>query len=202
MKKNRLLSVILSIVMVLVLVIPVFAQDAVEPTEEPEMEESGSLLKFSDHPIVQMMAQFFASFFNPPDLLEPTEGEPPEEGEGEGGGEGEGEPLEGGGALEGDEPEAALIVPEEKIASMHKEDKLGFGVITKLLDVARMAQVTCSETGEFCDVTLESLMEEYKAGMSIGALSDKYGKPEHVGVGQLRKELEPKEKTNNGKVKD
>ena len=90
-------------------------------------------------------------------------------------------------------------MPEEKIASMHEELKLGFGEIVKLTELAKLTQATCSETGEFCEVTLDSLIEEYKGGMSVGALFKKYGKPENVGVGQIRKELNPKEKTNNGK---
>ena len=190
--------------MVLILAVPAFAEGEIEPTDEPETGETSS--KFLDHPIVKLLAEFFTSFFNPPVEEDPIL----EEGSGQVGGEvlgesssGEGEELPWVEFTEGDgEAEEPPVVPEEKIASMHEENKLGFGEIVKLTEFAKMTQVTCSETEEFCEVTLDSLIEEYKGGMSVGALFKKYGKPEHVGVGQIKKELNPKEKTNNGKPKN
>lgn len=210
--RNAIFSIVIVILLVVALPMPVFAQDEVEPGEESEvLEPDGEEEppKFLDHPIVKLFAQFFFSLFNPPQEEEPvTNGE---EGTDQNGnsevlpqneGDPNGEPGGDGENGEGNETEDQQIVPEEKIASMHKDDKLGFGVIAKLLELVRHTQSTCSETGEFCEVTLESLMEEYESGMSIGALFKKYGKPENLGVGQIRKELNLKEKTNNGKNKD
>ncbi len=46
-------------------------------------------------------------------------------------------------------------------------------------------------------------MAEYEDGIGMGELFEKYDKPEYLGVGQIRKELDPKGKvkTNNGKAK-
>ena len=111
------------------------------------------------------------------------------------------EPLGADGLPEG-EPEP-VIVPEEAVAAMHVEEDLGFGEIVKLMGIVEDAQATCAETGENCGVTLDSLLAEYKDGTGMGELFEMYGKPEHLGVGQIRKELDPKnkEKTNNGKAK-
>jgi len=218
-RKSKFVGVLIAMMLVLSLTIPVFAQDEVEPVEEPEVVETSS--KFLDHPIVKLFAEFFASFFNPlveeepvPDEVDGTgedgdPGAPPPDGgdsESDGDGDGDGD-LDGdaGDGGEGDEPEESKIVPEEKIASMHEENKMGFGVIAKLMELARQTRTICGDTGDFCEVTLDSLIEEYEGGMSIGALFKKYGKPENVGVGQIRKELKelnPEEKTNNGKSKN
>ena len=197
-KKSKFVSVLIAMMLVLSLTIPVFAQDEIEPVEEPEVEETS--FKLLDHPIVKLLAEFFSSFFNPPEEEEPVPDEVGGTGEnGDAGGDGGQEEAVDG---EGVEPEEPQIVPGEKIASMREENKLGFGVITKLMELARETRATCSETGEFCGVTLDSLIEEYEDGMSIGALFAKYGKPKNVGVGQIRKELDQKEKTNNGKGKN
>lgn len=220
--KSKFVSVLIAMMLVLSLTLPVFAQDEIEPIEDPELVEpevedpevEETSFKFLDHPIVKLLAEFFSSFFNPPEEEEPVPDEV--EGTGEDDDPGvlppdEGDPnsdvvIDGGQEEEvngeGTEPVEPQIVPEEKIASMKEENKMGFGVITKLMELARQTRSTCSETGEFCDVTLDSLIEEYEGGMSIGALFAKYGKPKNVGVGQIRKELDKKEKTNNGKGKN
>lgn len=107
-------------------------------------------------------------------------------------------PLDADGLPEED-PEP-VIVPEESVAAMHEEEDLDFGEIVKLM---RIAEGICAETGENCGVPLDSLLAEYKDGIWMGELFEKYDKPEHFGVGQIRKELDPKDKvkTNNGKVK-
>ena len=212
--RSKFVSVLIAMMLVLSLTIPVFAQDEIEPVEETEVEETS--FKFLDHPIVKLLAEFFSSFFNPPEEEEPVPDEvegtgengdpealPPDEGDlgGDGGDEGDldGDAGDGGEDVEPEEPQ---IVPEEKIASMREENKMGFGVITKLMELARQTRATCSETLEFCEVTLDSLIDEYEGAMSIGALFAKYGKPKNVGVGQIRKELDQKEKTNKGKGKN
>lgn len=100
------------------------------------------------------------------------------------------------------EPEP-VIVPEESVAAMHEGEGLGFGETVKLMGIVEDAQATCAETGENCSVTLDSLLAKYDHGIGMGELFKKYGKPEHFGVGQIRKELDPKGKvkTNNGKAK-
>ena len=108
------------------------------------------------------------------------------------------EPLGADGLPEG-EPEP-VIVPEESVAAMHEGEDLGFGEIVKLM---RIAEGICAETGENSSFALDSLLAEYDHGIGMGKLFKKYGKQEHLGVGQIRKELDPqgKEKTNNGKAK-
>ena len=194
--------------MILVFTVPVFADEDSEPVEEPAVVEETS--KFLDHPIVQLLAQFFANFFNPPveDEPDPVEGGESTGGEQTEGEEGQaetgGDTGEEGAADEAEEPAPVAVVPEEQVAAMHEEEKLGFGEITKLTSLAKTAQEICGETGDFCDVSLDSLMMEYKAGRGMGALFAKYGKPEHMGVGQVRKELNIRimEKSNNGKSKN
>ena len=211
--KSKFVSVIIAMMLVLSLTIPVFADDGVEPVEEPgiketEVEETSS--KFLDHPIVKLLAEFFFSFFNSESVFDGTgegggqEALLPEgnlDGDGGEGGEPEEQQNEGDGTGEdGDlgaplEEEPAPVVPAEKIASMHGDDKLGFGVITKLIGI-----VECPGSG----VTLDDLVAQFKDGIGLGELFEMYCKPEHIGVGQIRKELKelnPSEKTNNGKAK-
>ena len=223
--KSKWTGAVLALVMVLVFTTPIFAQGEVDPVETPEVVEEPS--KFLDHPIVKLIAEFFADLFNSPVEEEPE----PEVGGGDlaGGEPGSeepppgGEPLGGDGSTEGEpspdpelEPEPEpVIVPEEAVAAMHEEENLGFGEIVKLLGMVEDAQAECAETGENCGVTLESLIAERKDGTGLGELFEMYGKPEHLGVGQVRKELEPvgqtqnenanhvknEKKTNNGKAK-
>ena len=215
--KSKWTGAVLALMMVMVFSTPIFAQGEVDPVETPEVVEEPS--NFLDHPIVKLIAEFFADLFNPP-----VEEEPEPEVGGEGStGEGSGsedsllgdEPLGGDGSTEGEpepdpEPEP-VIVPEEAVVAMHVEEDLGFGEIVKLMGMVEDAQVTCVETGENCGVTLDSLLAEYEEGIGMGELFEMYGKPEHLGVGHIRKELEPvgqtknehtkREKTNNGKAK-
>lgn len=78
-----------------------------------------------------------------------------------------------------------MIVPEESAAAMHEGEDLGFCEIVKLMGIP---EGICAETGENCSVTLGSLLAEYNHGIGMGELFKKYGKPEHFGVGQIRKE--------------
>ena len=94
-----------------------------------------------------------------------------------------------------------VIVPEEVVAALHEEQDLGFGEITKLLQITVEAQAACALEGINCDVTLDSLIAEYKAGAGMGELFKIYGKPEYTGIGQVRKAAEPVVKSNNGKAK-
>ena len=108
------------------------------------------------------------------------------------------EPLGVDGLPEG-EPEP-VIVPEESVAAMHEDEDLGFAEIVKLMGIV---EGICAETRENCGVTFNGLLAEYKDGIGMGELFKKYGKQEHLGVGQIRKESDPKGKvkTNNGKAK-
>lgn len=214
--KSKWTGAVLALMMILVFTTPIFAQDGVDPVELPEVVEEPS--KFLDHPIVKLIAQFFADLFNPPVEEEPE----PEMGGADLTGEGAGlddpppgdEPLGGDGSTEGEpEPEPEpVIIPEEAVAAMHEGEDLGFGEIVKLMGIV---EGICAESGENCGVTLDGLLAEYKDGTGMGELFEKYGKPEHLGVGQIRKELESvgqiqhentnrvknQEKTNNGKAK-
>ena len=213
-RKGKWMGAVLAMVMVLVFTTPIFAQGEVDPVETPEVVEEPS--KFLDHPIVKLIAELFADLFNPPVEEEPE----PEVGGGDLAGREPGleEPPTGGEPEPDPEPEPEpelVIVPEEAVAAMHEEENLGFGEIVKLLGMVEDAQAECAETGENCGVTLESLIAERKDGVGMGELFEEYGKPEHLGVSQVRKESEPvgkirnentnhvknEKKTNNGKAK-
>lgn len=200
MKKTfKVMSMVLTFILVFSLVTPVFAQEVDDPDEDPTVIVVSS--EFLNHPIVKLLSGFFSFLFEAPDagevVEEPTDEIPVDEGDQEGG-----EDEDGGSETTEDENSVDVpTVSEQVVASLHKDEKLGFGVITKLLAILAEAKLTCVETGEFCDLTLEMLTEEYNAGASIGELFAKYGKPEMTGVGQVRKAAEPIEKTNNGKKK-
>jgi hypothetical protein len=161
--------------------------------EEPVVveEETSSFL---NHPIVKLLAGFFSNLFHPA-VEEPVVGddvvlpvvEEPEDSEGE----------DGEGTVEEPLP---VVVSEEVVAGLHEDQDLGFGEITKLLQIVVEAQASCTLEGVNCDVTLEGLVAEYKAGVGMGELFQKYGKPDLLGVGHVRKAANPKVKTNNGKA--
>jgi hypothetical protein len=209
--KTKWTGVVLALVMVLVFTTPIFAQGDVDPVETPEVVEEPS--NIFDHPIVKLIAEFFADLFKP-SVVVVDEGSEPEVGGGGSIGEdpplGD-EPLGGDSSTEGDPEPEPVIIPEEAVAAMHEDEDLGFGEIVKLMGIVEAAQATCAETRENCEVTLDSLLAEYKDGTGMGDLFEEYGKPEHLGVGHIRKELEPvgqvknehtkREKTNNGKAK-
>ena len=184
--KVRWMSLLIAALMLVTAITPVFADTDTDPAGEPAPVEETS--GFWNHPIVKLLASFFSGLFEPPVVEEPVEGEgvePPEE------------PVEG---TEGEEP-LPPVVPEEVVAALHEEQKLGFGEMTKLFQIVAEARAACVLEGVNCDVTLEGLVAEYKDGAGMGALFKEYGKPSLLGVGQVRKELNPKEKSNNGKAK-
>ncbi len=196
--KNKIkgLSLLVAALMLTAIATPVFAQSETDPVGEPAPVEEVS--SFMDHPIVKLLAGFFANLFAPPvielpdgQVVSPTEPE--------------GEPAPGEEPLvEEIEPlpePLPVVVPEEAIAALHEEQNLGFGEMTKLLQITVEAQAACALEGINCDVTLDSLVAEYKAGAGMGELFKKYEKPEYMGVGQVRKAANPNVKSNNGKAK-
>lgn len=206
--KNKIkgLSLLVAALMLVTIATPIFAQGETDPVVEPVPEVEVS--SFVDHPIVKLLASFFANLFAPPVVEEPV-GELPD-GQVIPPTELEGEPVLGEDPVDGDVellPELPpVVVPEEAVAALHEDQDLGFGEITKLLQITVEAQAACALEGLNCDVTLDSLVAEYKAGDGMGELFKKYGKPEYTGVGQVRKAAEPKAaeakvKSNNGKGK-
>jgi len=201
-KQIKGLSLLIAALMLTSIATPVFAQSETEPVGEPAPVEEVS--RFVDHPIVKLLAGFFAKLFAPP-IVELPDGQvivPTEQ---------EGEIVPGEEQLiEEIEPLPELlpvVVPEEAVAALHEEENLGFGEMAKLLHIAVEAQAACTLEGINCDVTLDSLVAEYKAGSGMGELFKKYEKPEYTGVGQVRKAtetntVEVKEKSNNGKAKE
>jgi hypothetical protein len=201
-KKFKWTGLMVAIVMIAASATPVFAQSETEPTEVPAVVEESS--SFLDNPIVLLLSNFFTDLFTtdaveetpPPDEGDPGTGEPTEVPEGEGG--------EEGGEIPVEEPTPVPVVSaEEQIAAMHTEDDLGFGEITKLLQIVTEAQESCELNGTNCDVTVDSLLAEYNTGVGMGELFAKYGKPEITGVGQTKKVYDEdgnKVKTNNGKA--
>ena len=159
---------------------------------------------FLDNPIVLLLSKFFSGLLNPPaeetptpDPVVPGDGEPTDTPEGAGG--------EGGEIIPTEVPTPIpTISAEEQVVTMHTEENLGFGEITKLLQIATDAQESCELYGTDCDITVDSLLAEYKSGLGMGELFAKYGKPDITGVGQTKKiydEEGNKVKTNNGKAK-
>lgn len=196
-KQIKGLSLLIAAMMVTAIATPVFAQSETDPFEEPAPVVEVS--SFVDHPIVKLLAGFFAKLFAPAVVELP-------DGQVIGSTEPEGEPVPGEEPLVEDVEPLPVVVPEEAVAALHEEENLGFGEMTKLLQIAVEAQAACTLEGINCDVTLDGLVAEYKAGSGMGDLFKKYSKPENTGVGQVRKTAEPKavkakEKSNNGKAK-
>jgi len=225
--KSKWTGAVLALVMVLAFTTPIFAEGEMDPVETPETVEETS--NFFDHPIVKLIAEFFKDLFNPPVEEEPEVGgedlpgeepgfEEPPDGDGLPEGDPEPDPEPDPGPETEPEPEP-VIIPEEAVAAMHEDEDLGFGEIVKLMGIVESAQAACAESGGTndvaCGVTLESLIAEYKDGIGMGELFEKYGKPENLGVGHIRKEsdsvgqiknehtkrVKNEEKTNNGKAK-
>jgi len=194
-KKMKWISLLIAAVMLMAVAAPVFADTGEEPVEEPVVvEETNSFL---NHPIVKLLASFFSSLFQQPEVEEPVNGEEPVDEEEPVNVE---EPVDGDdGDVEVEEP-LPVVVPEEVVAALHVDQDLGFGEITKLLQMVVEAQATCTLEGVNCDVTLDGLVAEYQSGSGMGELFQKYDKPSLLGVGQVRKEADPKVKSNNGKA--
>jgi hypothetical protein len=176
--KGRLKSscLIVAAIMLVTVTSPIFAQSETDPVADPVPTEEPS--SFVDHPIVKLLAGYFANLFAAPVVLDPVTGLPIPP-----------------------DPLIPVILPEEAVAALHTEQGLGFGEITKLLQLTVQMQESCTAQGLNCGVTLDSLVAEYKAGAGMGALFKKYGKPIYMGVGQVRKAANPKFKTNNGHSK-
>ena len=219
-KKMKWMSLLVTTVFLIAAASPVYAQtDAGTDDPAPTEEENTDFL---DNPIVKLLSSFFSGLFEPEPTPEPTEdpgtpGDPEAtpDPDGEGGDEG-GEPGEG----EDPTPEPTAVPalsPEEEVAAMHADDDLGFGEIVKLLQISAESEIACSTEGINCDVTIDSLIDEYKSGVGMGDLYETYGKPSMTGVGQVRKAeatpnpnanensykytVEEKVKSNNGKAK-
>lgn len=192
---------------------PAFAQSETEPTQEPAATEEEETTLWTN-PIVELLANFFSGLFTAP---EPEETPPPEETP-EGGETPEpADPTEepnGDGDTEPAAEPTPTPSPQEAVSALHTEEDLGFGVMTKLMQMAVEANESCLNDGENCDVTLDSLVAEFKGGTGVGELFQKYGKPSMLGVGHVRKAAEDEEnglgqtfreqekvKSNNGKAK-
>jgi len=203
MHKNfKWTGLMVAIVMIAASASPVFAQSETDPLIEPTpVVESNSFL---DNPIVLLLSNFFTNLFNSQVEETPTpetgvadEGEPSDTPEGEVSGE-------EGDVIPAEEPTPVpTMSAEEQVAALHTDEDLGFGEITKLLQIVTEAQESCELYGTNCDVTVDSLLAEYNSGMGMGELLDIYGKPAITGVGQTKQiydEDDNKVKINNSKA--
>ena len=217
-KKMKWLSLVVALFMLITAATPVFAQSETDPLEDPpEVEGTNTFL---DNPIVKLLSDFFGGLFVSEESEEPVDtGDGTDDGTGDGTGDGtdDGEgsdPTEepgtdGEGGEETPEPTPVpTLAPDEQVAALHSDEDLGFGEITKLMQIVTEAEETCASEGVNCDVTLDGLIDEYKNGTGMGDLFKTYGKPEITGVGQVKKELDDTEetevkaeKTNNGNAK-
>jgi hypothetical protein len=196
--KKKIVSVLIALVVSSTLIMPVFADTVLDPVDVPAPEEESS--RFLDHPIVKLLADFFIGLFTPPPAEEPViEPEPI--------GENEGTPsipevLPVQPQQDTVEPLPLTDMPaDEAIASLHEDENLGFGEITKLMSIYAGIQEACQLDQENCqEVTFEELLAEYRAGGGMGALFKKYDKPDQLGVGHVRNDTGPKDKSNNGKA--
>jgi hypothetical protein len=83
----------------------------------------------------------------------------------------------------------------DAIAAMHN-DGMGFGVIVKLYAMAAQAEQACAsitdpsavDPGSInpCDISVQSLADEFQSGAGMGQLFKEYGKPAYLGVGHVR----------------
>jgi len=197
--KSKWVGVVLALVMVLAFTTPIFAEGGVDSVEPSEVVEETST--FFDHPIFKWIVKLI---FNPFEVVgeDPDQevgdvdliGEEPRHAEG---------PLGGSDSTEGTPELIPVVVLEEAVAAVHVDGDLEFGKIVELLEIAENAQAVCDENNkENCEVTLGSLLIEYEDGTGVVELFEKHGKSENLGVGQVQKELSPKdtEKTNNVKI--
>ncbi len=112
-------------------------------------------------------------------------------------------------ALEGD---GNLAQVSDQIAAYHEEG-MGFGVLVKLYAIAQEQAANCQtatpEAGTTCP-TVEELVALFQSGVGMGQIFKDYGKPDKLGVGHVRQELNQdkvtgkdknKDKTNNGRGK-
>ena len=114
-------------------------------------------------------------------------------------------------ALEGD---GDLAQVSDQIAAYH-DDGMGFGVLVKLYAIAQEQADNCqtasTEDSALCPA-VEELVALFKSGVGMGQIFKDYGKPDKLGVGHVRQELnqdkvtekdknKDKDKTNNGKGK-
>ena len=184
---KRIAAIFMAILLLTSFTQPVFAQGEIETTPEAEAEQEKL------NPVIQWIADFFRDLLTkeeplvtpdpeiPTDTPEPGETPVPDEED----------PIPG---EEVPTPQPTLSV-EEQIVVFHEEDDLGFGVMVKLLGIAQTAQTQCAETGENCDVTIDSLIAQFESGMGIGDLEEIYGKPDAMGVGQVKGTAEPNKNT-------
>ena len=95
--------------------------------------------------------------------------------------------------------EDGTVVDAGDLIEAYHDEGMGFGVLVKLFAMAEEQQALC-ESGEdpgACDVTVDSLVEEFNSGTGMGELFKKYGKPELLGVGHVRQE----DKADDGEPK-
>jgi hypothetical protein len=98
----------------------------------------------------------------------------------------------------------------DEIAAYHS-DGMGFGVLLKLKAMVQESKEACmsedSTDSTACNMTMESLVQEFKSGTGMGELFKEYGKPALLGIGHIRQEMKNQEQNtetqqfNNGKDK-
>ena len=181
---KRITTVVLAILLLIGFTKPVFAEGEPEPTLEPTVEPEEEQEKLN--PVVRWIADFFKDLFLVETPQEPVETTTPETTP-----ETDETPVP---TEEVPTPQPTLSV-EEQIAAYH-EDELGFGVLVKLLSIAEAAKAECAATSVNCDVTIDTLVEQFKAGVGIGDLEALYGKPDVSGVGQVKGTPDPEQNQN------
>jgi hypothetical protein len=216
--KFKWTGLVVAIVMIAASATPVFAQSETDPQDVPAVVEESS--SFLDNPIVLLLSNFFSGLFTANTVEEIPTADVGDPGISEPTGTPEGVVIgEDGDVIPTEQPTPVpTISAEEQIAALHTDEDLGFGEITKLLQIVTEAQESCELYSTNCDVTVDSLLSEYNSGIGMGELFAIYGKPAITGVGQTKKlydedgnkiktetmtktETKTETKTNNGMAK-
>jgi hypothetical protein len=175
MKKVRWLAIPLVLGMLLASMNIVFAQTVdttpPAPIQAPEtLSTTPPTPTYNINPIVKLLAKFFSFLFTPVVTETPA-------------------PTELLSTVVTPTEITATpmpLTPEEQVATYHAEG-LGFGVLVKLFSIASAAQAQCKLDGTQCDVTVDSLIAQVQSGVGIGQIEKQFGKPEFLGVGQVKK---------------
>jgi hypothetical protein len=91
------------------------------------------------------------------------------------------------------EADGSLKQVSDEIAAYH-DSGMGFGVLVKLYAIAQASCVADPAGQAVCGVSVEELVARVTAGEGIGQLFKEYGKPDKLGVGHVRQDLDGKDK--------
>ncbi len=96
--------------------------------------------------------------------------------------------------------DGAVADASADIERLH-DDGLGFGVIVKLYAMAAESRADCQTAAPpvsvDCGVSVDELVAAFRSGMGMGQLFKLYGKPDLLGVGQVRQAIRAADEIND-----